>query len=98
VRRSFSVEAKRCENVAKNFSLRSEKNPCFRLFRFEAKRRKIEAKRKRTKRKKQTETKRNQKIAEINHKKAENLIDLKVLTSCQPLPPLPTHRMDIRVG
>jgi hypothetical protein len=58
VRRSFSVEAKRCENVAKIFPLRSEKNPFFRLFRFEAKRWKIEAKQKRTKRKKQTETKR----------------------------------------
>jgi hypothetical protein len=69
VRRSFSVEAKRCENVAKIFSLQSEKNPFFCLFRFETKRWKIEAKQKRTKQKKQTETKRNRKIAEINIKK-----------------------------
>jgi hypothetical protein len=72
---------------SKNFFASTQKNPFFCLFRFKAKRRKIEAKRKRTKRKKQTETKRNPKIAEINHKKAENLIDLNVLASGQPLPP-----------
>jgi hypothetical protein len=56
VRRSFSVEAKRCENSANFFSLRSEKNPFFRLFRFEAKHWKSQAKRKRMKRKKPSET------------------------------------------
>jgi hypothetical protein len=43
--RSFSVEAKRCENEANNFSLRSAINQFFRLFRFEAKYLQIKAKR-----------------------------------------------------
>jgi hypothetical protein len=56
VRRSFSVEAKRCEKLANFFSLRSEKKSFFRLFRFEAKHWKSQAKRKRAERKDPSET------------------------------------------
>jgi hypothetical protein len=56
VRRLFSVHAKRSEKSSKNFSLQSEKNPVFRMFRFEAKSWKSEAKRKRAKRNEASET------------------------------------------
>jgi hypothetical protein len=95
VRRSFSVEAKRCENVAKTFSLRSEKNLFFRLFRFEAKLLKIKAKRKRTKRKKTHRNETQPKNCGNKSQKAKNLIDLTVLANGQtPPPPHPF----IRVG